>query len=76
MGFNLSDSNGIRTLNHLVRKWTLNRLAKLTIYSARSWTQNMTSYLMFQFLLEFEPFRNSIPVKKFLKQLNSIDWNI
>ena len=27
----LSDCNGIRTLNHLVRKWTLNHLAKLAM---------------------------------------------
>ena len=27
--WSLSDSNGIQTHNHLVRKWTLNHLAKL-----------------------------------------------
>ena len=30
--WNLSDCNGNRTHNHIVRKWTLNQLAKLTIW--------------------------------------------
>ena len=35
--WSLTDSNGIQTHNHLVHKWTLNRLAKLAFFFFNDW---------------------------------------
>ena len=51
----LSDSNGIRTHNHLVRKWTLNHLTKLTSLAEwlSVWSQTKSLWVRISLLLWF-----------------------
>ena len=54
--WSLSDSNVIRTQNHLVRKRTLNHLAKLRLQTKWLWFEFMLSFMVF--ILWVEKFVN------------------
>ena len=52
--WNLGDSNGIRTHNHLVRKRTLNHLAKLTFFQEYVEIKLKIFFIIFQEFLEWQ----------------------
>ena len=57
----LSDCHGIQTHNHLVRKWTLNYLAKFVfffctaIWLGHSWGNSLTKPMLITALVQFPP---------------------
>ena len=74
--WSLSDSNVIRTQNHLVRKRTLNHLAKLRLQTKWLWFEFMLSFMVF--ILWVEKFVNLTSVNVILifdKKGGNI-WNL
>ena len=64
----LSDSNGIRTHNHLLRKWTLNHLTKLTSLAEwlSVWSQTKSLWVRISLLLWFLFECNSLYVQELI----------
>ena len=74
--WSLSDSNVIRTQNHLVRKRTLNHLAKLRLQTKWLWFEFMLSFMVF--ILWVEKFVNltSVNVILIFDKKGADTWNL
>ena len=74
--WSLSDSKVIRTQNHLVRKRTLNHLAKLRLQTKWLWFEFMLSFMVFILWVERFVNKTSVNVILIFVKKGSDIWNL